>query len=86
MSILLVASAAIMTWLRPISGWQLVVILALAPAMWLVIVVVLHGPGDIWPMALVLAIAYGSVMALIGFGLGKLLARISNRTEPQVRD
>jgi len=44
----------------------------------------LHGPGDIWPIALVLAIGYGAVMALVGFGVGKLAARISNRTERQV--
>jgi hypothetical protein len=84
MSVLLVAFAAILTWLRPMSAWQSAVILAFAPAIWMVIVMVLHGPGDIWPIALVLAIGYGAVMALVGFGVGKLAARISNQTERQV--
>jgi hypothetical protein len=79
MSALLVAFVAIMTWLRPTFVWQTAIILGLAPAAWLSIVMIVHGPGDIWPIALVVAVGYGALIAGVGMGLGKFVALLSKR-------
>jgi hypothetical protein len=76
-SVLLVASAAIITWLRPARSRQLVLIFGLTPTAWMVVVMLLHGPGDIWPIALGFAVVYGALMAVVGVGLGKLVAWLS---------
>ena len=70
MSALLVASAGITMRLWPARAWESAMILGLAPTAWMVIDMVLHGPGDIWPIALVVAAGYGSLMV----GLGKFVA------------
>jgi hypothetical protein len=77
MSALLIVFAGIMTWLLPTRAWKSAVILGLAPAGWLVIAMVLHGSGDIWPIALLLAVGYGALMATGGVGIGKFVARLS---------
>lgn len=77
MSALLVAFAGIMTVLQPAPTRQSAVILGLAPTVWMLIVMLFHGPGDIWPIALVFAAGYGALMALVGVGLGKSVAWLS---------
>ena len=73
---LLLASAAAMTALRPQRAKQWGLLFAFAPTAWMAVVMVLHGPGNIWPIALVFATAYGGLVTLLGLGIGKLLARL----------
>jgi hypothetical protein len=82
MSVLLVASAGIMTGLRPARAWESAWILGLAPTAWMVIVMMWHGPGDIWPVALVVAAGYGVGMAMLGVILGRCVAWLVSTGRP----
>jgi hypothetical protein len=75
MSGLLIGSAAVMTWLWPARVQQSVVIIGLAPAVWTVILLMLHGWGEgYWIIALAFAAGYGGILAVTGAVLVKSLA------------
>ena len=76
MSVLLVACSAGLTGLQPQRTKQWGLLFGLAPTTWMVVVMILHGPGDIWPIALVFAMTYGGLVTLLGLGIGTLLARL----------
>lgn len=77
MSTLLVIFAGLMTVLRPTQALESTVILGLGPTVWMVITMVLHGPGSIWPIAIAFALGYGALMAMVGTGVVKLVAWLS---------
>ena len=82
MSVLLIVLAGVVTALRPARALELAVIFGLAPTAWMVIMMTLHGPGDIWPIALAFAMGYGTLMAAVGIGAGKLVAWLSGAGRP----
>jgi hypothetical protein len=77
MSALLIVSAAAMTLIRPLRAQEAAVIVGLAPAVWTVIVMMLHGGGGFWIIALAFALGYGGIMAVFGVVLGKAVAWLS---------
>ena len=72
MSALLIGFAGVLTWLWPARVQQSVVIIGLAPAVWTVILLTLHGWGEgYWVIALAFAAGYGGILAVTGAVLVK---------------
>ncbi len=71
MSVLLLSFAAVVTAIRPWEALRRGITFGLTPMVWMAAVMVLHGPGDIWPIALVLTLGYGAVIASVGVAVGK---------------
>ena len=78
MSALLLGSTAALTAIRPRDARRWGLVFGLTPMVWMAAVMVLHGLADIWPIALLFAFGYGALMALLGVGVGKLLARVAH--------
>jgi len=75
MSGLLIGFAGVLTWLWPARVHQSVVVIGLAPAVWTVILLMLHGWGEgYWVIALAFAAGYGGILAVTGAVLVKSLA------------
>lgn len=71
MSLLLIASAALLTLLWPARAPRPAVIVGLAPAAWSLIVIDWRADEGFWPLIVAFVLGYGGVMAVAGVVLAK---------------
>lgn len=68
--LVLLAAGLVMSQADPANAWLWVFILGLFPPVFMAVRMLQQGPGNLWPFAIVLAIAVGWVPALIGAMVG----------------
>ena len=82
MSALLIVFPGVLTWLWPERASQSAAIVGLAPAVWSVILIVLHGGNGFWIIALAFAVGYGGIMSVTGVALSKSAAYLLRARRP----